>query len=837
MKIRKRILNTILILSLILGIMPTIKAQGAGENLTINPVIINAQYNQSDIIVPFYVSNTEDLLNIVFTVSYDNSLVEYIGIDEDDVGQFAKSSCNQYFYLADTDVNQVEVTVSRSSCGAIDVDSEIKVIDLHFSSLGVVGSSLISVSAIAHDSTGTTTIAGFDAGHGDLIINPAPTPEVNITPNPDTINIGDASDLTISVNDALDMFGFYADVTYDPAVLSYNLDSEIIGTELVSGNWTVFVDFIEPGLLSVLADADMDALNGDLDIITLNFDSIADGQSDIIFADQGIFTLMTDSNYDPIDANWNNGSVVVEVPDTTAPVITLIGSSAIELTVGDDYDDAGATALDDIDGDITTNIVTINTVDTNTADTYIILYNVSDAASNLATEVARTVVVEEAPIVDTTDPDRSAASPSGAQSSGTTQVSIGLTTDEDASCKYSTIANTSYASSTDIFASTGSTTHSTAVSGLSNGQTYNYYVRCEDANGNSNVDDYPITFSVSNPSSSGSSGSSGSYTPPSDTTAPAQVSALRVNRTENNIALNWENPADSDLAGVLVVKVEDEVDSYIGALAAKELGETVYDGILKTYTDDNIASNLVYYYLVYTYDEVPNYSNAQLIKTSPLVDTVIEEIEEVENKNTSSGVKYTNLGGVDSSIVEEVSGNEARTIHQYDKFVNMDAIYVSLYNKVVSENDGKVLSPDSKYSIAYFVRYGSDTTIILGAGERAGVVNSYKSVFSKLPQTEEEWKDVVKIANGRWPSEQNISAEQKAQAEIFKTIYKREANMENANDNAAVTVITYGLRPADRNMDSEKAGIKIFKSIFGHNPSLANEWDIVRAISYSGATR
>ena len=80
-------------------------------------------------------------------------------------------------------------------------------------------------------------------------------------------------------------------------------------------------------------------------------------------------------------------------PDTTAPVITLNGSSTVDLTIGDSYVDAGATAVDNVDGDITANIVTTGVVDTNIVGTYVIAYNVSDAAGNAAVEVTRTVNV------------------------------------------------------------------------------------------------------------------------------------------------------------------------------------------------------------------------------------------------------------------------------------------------------------------------------------------------------------------------------------------------------------------------------------------------------------
>ena len=61
--------------------------------------------------------------------------------------------------------------------------------------------------------------------------------------------------------------------------------------------------------------------------------------------------------------------------------------------------------------------------------------------------------------------------------------------------------------------------------------------------------------------------------------------------------------------------------------------------------------------------------------------------------------------------------------------------------------------------------------------------------------------------------------------------------MSNANDNAAVTILTYGLRPSNRSLINEAASIKSFKYIYGRAPSSAADWDIVRAIAYSGSKR
>ena len=109
-------------------------------------------------------------------------------------------------------------------------------------------------------------------------------------------------------------------------------------------------------------------------------------------------------NYNVSDSSGNAAAQVTRTvnvaPDTTPPVITLIGASTINLNVGDTYTEQGATATDNLDGDLTANIVIGGSVDTNTAGVYQVTYNVSDAAGNAATEVIRTVNVN----ADTTPP-------------------------------------------------------------------------------------------------------------------------------------------------------------------------------------------------------------------------------------------------------------------------------------------------------------------------------------------------------------------------------------------------------------------------------------------------
>jgi hypothetical protein len=42
------------------------------------------------------------------------------------------------------------------------------------------------------------------------------------------------------------------------------------------------------------------------------------------------------------------------------------------------------------------------------------------------------------------------------------------------------------------FSTTGTTSHSKTITGLSDGNTYTYYVRCQDTAGNPNTNDYTI---------------------------------------------------------------------------------------------------------------------------------------------------------------------------------------------------------------------------------------------------------------------------------------------------------------------------------------------------------
>jgi lysophospholipase L1-like esterase len=119
---------------------------------------------------------------------------------------------------------------------------------------------------------------------------------------------------------------------------------------------------------------------------------------------------------------------------------------------------------------------------------------------------------------DTSPPVLSNGAPTGTKLFGTTQALLSVSTNESATCRFDVTAGTTFASMPSVFATTGGTAHSSLVSGLLNGFSYRYYVRCADTLGNADGADYAISFSVA-----------GSVTM---SVTPATV-VLSVNATQN----------------------------------------------------------------------------------------------------------------------------------------------------------------------------------------------------------------------------------------------------------------------------------------------------------------
>jgi hypothetical protein len=145
----------------------------------------------------------------------------------------------------------------------------------------------------------------------------------------------------------------------------------------------------------------------------------------------------SDGNIDYSELTLKVNSIVIPA-DTTVPVITLNGNNPLTITQGNSYTELGATAIDNIDGNITSKIIISGNVNTNVIGTYSVFYYVSDNTGNMATST-RVVNVIAAP-TDTTAPTITIQSPTNNSVYNFTNHFLNfIATDNNlASCSYST---------------------------------------------------------------------------------------------------------------------------------------------------------------------------------------------------------------------------------------------------------------------------------------------------------------------------------------------------------------------------------------------------------------
>jgi hypothetical protein len=99
-----------------------------------------------------------------------------------------------------------------------------------------------------------------------------------------------------------------------------------------------------------------------------------------------------------IPQGGTTGTTTPIAGDTVAPVITLNGMATMTTDIGSVWNDQGATATDDIDGDVTAKLVVTGTVDTSVEGSYTITYSVTDSAGN-GSMVTRVVLVQPAVVL------------------------------------------------------------------------------------------------------------------------------------------------------------------------------------------------------------------------------------------------------------------------------------------------------------------------------------------------------------------------------------------------------------------------------------------------------
>jgi glucose/arabinose dehydrogenase len=189
------------------------------------------------------------------------------------------------------------------------------------------------------------------------------------------------------------------------------------------------------------------------------------------------------------------------------------------------------------------------------------IYSVALSAAQIQTDM--TTAIANVP-GDTVAPVRSNGLPTGILAAGTTQATLRLTTDENATCRYGTVAGTAYTALATPFTTTSGTAHATTVSGLKNGRSYAYYVRCQDSAGNANATDFTINFSVA----AGALRASFAF---EEGSGPIAIDATEYGHVGNVVGAAWT--ADGRIGGALTFDGSDDRVT-VGATSALDLTET-----------------------------------------------------------------------------------------------------------------------------------------------------------------------------------------------------------------------------------------------------------------------
>ncbi|MFA5696035.1 MAG: immunoglobulin-like domain-containing protein [Bacilli bacterium] len=139
---------------------------------------------------------------------------------------------------------------------------------------------------------------------------------------------------------------------------------------------------------------------------------IKDNNTDLIWQvnsnELAVISVLNESNIRPV-INLKNNVLVgggngtfldpyviknLGIKDQEKPTLKLIGDSEIDLIQNTSYVELGATATDNIDGDISDKIIIIENINNSVLGTYFVSYSVSDSSGNKKTDTRKVNVIE-----------------------------------------------------------------------------------------------------------------------------------------------------------------------------------------------------------------------------------------------------------------------------------------------------------------------------------------------------------------------------------------------------------------------------------------------------------
>jgi len=213
------------------------------------------------------------------------------------------------------------------------------------------------------------------------------------------------------------------------------------------------------------------------------------------------------------------------------------------------------------------------------------------------------------------------------------------------------------------------------------------------------------------------------------------------------------------------------------------------------------------------------------------------------------GVLPVTNAQIKQETINQITLREAQDLMNKTEYVinypEPDWLIKELKEQVIDDlsRQGQEVPAASVKTATIFIYEGTENSRHIGFGERMSVIKSFYYVFDRFPISELDWQDVIKISAGRWPIQRNLDKENQMKR-VFEKIYLRQPDMNNTNDNAMITVVTYGLRPQKIDYEKQKIAHRYATSLYFENKIIQpgnkdwdKMWNIIRGIAYSGAIR
>jgi len=360
----------------------------------------------------------------------NTSVTRTVNVVDDIAPVITLEGDSEISHSAGTDYTDASATATDATDGSVDV---VTTGTVDSATVGSYTLTYTAMDAAGNISTETRTIKVVDDVAPVLTLN-------GVTPFPHNVG-GVYADMSVSVTDNVDEVSAITitatgEVNAD-VIGSYTVTytaSDAAGNEAAAVVRTVNVVDLTAPVITLTGEAEITHNFGDVysDAGATALDGI-DGVVEATTSDTVLINKIGSYGitYTATDAAGNEAEAVertVTVVDSAGPVITLNGASTITLGQDRRYRELGATALDNVDGELTVGVPT-GTIDNTTIGQYLLTYSVTDNTGHTST-LERTIdVVAPRPFITTWKTDIDKNSPFPLPPSASDDYTIKITTD------------------------------------------------------------------------------------------------------------------------------------------------------------------------------------------------------------------------------------------------------------------------------------------------------------------------------------------------------------------------------------------------------------------------